>query len=161
MNKLIVIFTALTFSAVLSYSQEIQYTTGQWNPEGLGNHRAVIYVEGSSDAVKVMVPWRRLDNVEDKNLIVIDALTNQRIKNCFYIQKNKEFGEIVFQPVSGEGNYYIYYMPVRNTGKWWFPDATYEKPKDTFDSAWKIRTINKTVSLQAKTIAFESKSNYH
>jgi hypothetical protein len=161
MNKLILILAAFTLSTVSSLGQEIPYTTGQWNPEGLGNHRAVIYVERHSEAVRVNIPWRRLDNVEDKNLIVIDALTNQRIKNCYYLQKNKEFGDIVFQPVSGEGNYYVYYMPVRNTGKSWFPDATYGKPTDTFDPAWKNSIINKTDNQHARTIAFESKSNYH
>ncbi len=141
--------------------QEIRYGNGQWNFEGLGNHRAVIYVEKYSDAVKVFVPWRRLDNVEDKNLILYDALTNKRVKNIYITQKNKDFGEIVFQPVSGEGKYYLYYMPGKTTGKWWFPDATYEKPADTFDPAWKINTANSIDNQVAKTIAFESKSDYH
>ena len=68
---------------------------------------------------------------------------------------------MVFQPVSGEGNYYLYYMPGRNTGKWWFPDATYEKPSDTYDAAWKNSTANKIDDQLAKTISFESKSKYH
>ena len=161
MNKLFMIGIALTFSAALSFGQEIPYATGQWNPEGLGNHRAAIYVKGPSDAVKLKIPWRRLDKVEEKNLILIDGLTNQRVTDFYCTQKNKEFGEIVFKPISGEGNYYLYYMPSRNTGKSWFPDATYEKPKETSDPSWKFRTANKTDTLLAKTIAFESKSNYH
>ncbi|MGV8136985.1 MAG: glycoside hydrolase domain-containing protein [Mangrovibacterium sp.] len=161
MKTLFLIVFTLICSVFLSIGQEISYGTGQWNPQGLGNHRAVIYVEKPSDAVKVIVPWRRLDRVEDKNLILIDALTNQRIKNIYCLQKNKEFGEIVFQPISGEGNYYLYYMPGRNTGKWWFPDATYEKPKDTFDPSWKISTANQIDDHLANTIAFECKSNYH
>ncbi|MFA5814279.1 MAG: glycoside hydrolase domain-containing protein [Bacteroidales bacterium] len=161
MKTIILISTALILSLFQFYGQDISYGTGQWNPEGLGNHRAVIYVEKSSDAVKVVVPWRRLDNVDDKNLILIDALTNLRVKNIYSTQKNNEFGEIVFQPISGEGNYYLYYMPGRNTGKSWFPDATYEKPADTYDPAWKNSTANKIDSQLAKIISFESKSDYH
>ena len=97
MNKLFMIGIALTFSAALSFGQEIPYATGQWNPEGLGNQRAVIYVKGPSDAVKLKIPWRRLDNVEEKNLILIDGLTNQRVTDFYCTQKNKEFGEIVFK----------------------------------------------------------------
>ncbi len=160
-NILFVGCLLLTLGALHVYGQEIPYGTGQWNSEGLGNHRAVIHVEKPSDAVRVYVPWRRLDNVEDKNLILIDALTKQRVKNIYCTQKNKDFGEIIFQPVSGEGNYYLYYMPGRNTGKWWFPNAKYEKPTDTYDIGWKNRTIDKIDDLISKTIAFESISDYH
>ena len=59
MNKLFMISIALIFSTLISFGQEIPYSTGQWNPEGLGNHRAVIYVEGPSDAVKLKIPKGR------------------------------------------------------------------------------------------------------
>ncbi len=161
MKKLPIIYVILIFNVFISNSQEIIYGTGQWNYDGLGNHRAVIYVEKPSDAVKVIVPWRRLDNVEDKNLILTDALTNQRINNIYCTQKNKDFGEIVFQPVSGEGNYYLYYMPGRNVGKWWFPDAVYDKPHDTYDPAWKNSIAGKIDNQSAKIVTFESKSDFH
>ena len=128
-QKILFICTLLIIISELTSAQNnISYGTGQWNYEGLGNHRAVIYVEKPSGAVKVFVPWRRLDNVDDKNLILVDALTNKEVKNIYCTQKNKDFGEIVFQPVSGEGKYYLYYMPGKTTGNWWFPDATYESP---------------------------------
>lgn len=141
--------------------QDLYYGTGQWNPQGLGNHRAVIYVGKPVDAVKVIVPWRRLDNVEDKNLILMDALTTQQINNIYSTQKNKDFGEIVFQPVSGEGIYYLYYMPGQNAGKWWHPDAIYDKPHDTYDPAWKDSITGKIDNQSAKIITFESKSDFH
>lgn len=161
MKKELVIILVLLVNMLISNAQDIPYGTGQWNFEGLGNHRAVIYVEKSSDAVKAVIPWRRLDKIEDKNLILIDALTNKRVNNIYCPLKNKDFGEIVFQPISGEGKYYLYYMPGRNTGKPWFPDATYEKPKDTFDPEWKKSILNQIDSQLAKTILFESKSDYH
>lgn len=161
-KKILFICTLLIIISELTSAQDnISYRTGQWNYDGLGNLRAVIYVEKPSDAVKVFVPWRRLDNVDDKNLILVDALTNKEVKNIYCTQKNKDFGEIVFQPVSGEGKYYLYYMPGKTAGNWWFPDATYERPADTFDPVWKLSTSNKIDNQLAKTIAFESKSDYH
>jgi len=161
MNKLILFSIALAVITCLSFGQEIPYTTGQWNPEGLGNHRAVINVKKMATAVSVIIPWRRLDQADDKDLILIDALTNQPVKNIYAIQLNQEFGEVVFEPVSGEGNYYLYYMPGRNGGNWWFPDARYEKPKNTFNPLWKNNTINHIESDNAKVIRFESVSEFH
>ena len=159
MKKKLTIIAVFVISMLISSAQDVPYGTGQWNYEGLGNHRAVIYVENPSDAVKVVVPWRRLDNVFDKNLILFDALTNQRVKNIYCTQKDKDFGEIVFEPITGEGKYYLYYMPGKTTGKWWFPDVSYNKPEDTYDPAWKISTSNKIDNQLAKTIAFESRSD--
>ena len=155
------IITGLIFCSLQSSGQEIYYGTGQWNPVGLGNHRAVIYVEKPSEAARVNVPWRRLDDVENKNLILIDALTDQLVNNIFCIEKNKDFADIIFQPVSGEGVYYLYYMPGRNTGRWWHPDSKYDQPADLSDPEWKKQNANKADHQQAKTIAFESKSSFH
>ncbi len=158
-----IILLTLVFMTILfqSQSQDLYYGTGQWESQGLGNHRAVIYVGRPSDAVKVQVTWRRLDHVEEKNLILTDALTGQRVTNIFCTVKNKDFAEIVFQPVSGEGIYYLYYMPGRITGRWWHPDAVYEKPENTYDPEWKNRIGTGREIDQAQTMAFESKSDYH
>lgn len=161
MKTILLISAALILGSFQSFGQEVRYGTGQWKFEGLGNHRAVIYVDKPAAAVKVPVPWRRLDNIDEKGLILIDALTNQQVRNIYCTKKNKESGEIVFQPVSGEGKYYLYFMPGRTTGKWWFPDVTYVKPSDTWDPGWKISTAGRVDSLAAKTISIESKSDYH
>ncbi len=161
MKKILTIIVFLLMGLFLSNAQEISYGIGTWDPEGLGNHRAVIFVEGPADAVQVTVPWRRLDNVDGTDLILIDALTNQRIKNIFCPQKNREFGEIVFEPVSGQGNYYLYYMPCRNGGSRWFPDVIYDKPSETYDPDWKNRTANSINNQIARTIAIESQNDYH
>ena len=161
MKKLVFVVVLLMIGLILSDAQDIPYGIGTWDPEGLGNHRAVIFVEKPAGAAQVTVPWRRLDKVENKDLIVIDALTNQRIKNIYCVQKNKESGEIVFEPVSGQGTYYLYYMPCRNGGSGWFPDVIYEKPSKTYDHTWKTRTSNSINKQIARTIAFESQNNYH
>jgi hypothetical protein len=102
MKNILLIYIALNLASAGVYGQEITYCTGQWDPQGLGYHRAVIYVSKPAEAVKVKIPWRRLDKVEDKNLILVDAITGQRIKNIYCTLRNKDIGEIVFEPVSGE-----------------------------------------------------------
>jgi hypothetical protein len=142
--------------------QGISYGTGQWNPQGLGYHRAIIYVSKPAEAVKVKIPWRRLDNVEDKNLILVDALTGQRVNNIYSTRRNKDSGEIVFEPVSGEGEYYLYYMPSRIGGElWYFPTAEYEKPTDRSDEKWRKRIEVNIDTLLAKVIKFESQNDFH
>lgn len=142
-------------------AQELYYGTGQWDPQGPGNHRAVIYAEQFTEAVTVKIPWRRLDYVDSKNLVLIDALTGYRVNNLFSLTKNQDYGEIVFEPVSGEGLYYLYYMPGRVTGRWWHPDAVYEKPEETWDPEWKKNVSSGNDLPEAKVISFESVSDYH
>jgi len=162
MKNILLICIVLTFCTIQVYGQEISYGTGQWEPQGLGYHRAVIYVCKPAEAVKVKIPWRRLDDVEDKNLIMIDALTGQRVNNIYSTERSKDFGEIVFEPVSGEGEYYLYYMPSRIVGKLWYsPNAEYEKPTDTFDAKWRKSTEESIDPYIAKTIRFESQSDFH
>jgi hypothetical protein len=161
MKRTPAIIVILFVGVFLSRAQEISYGTGTWDPEGLGNHRTVIYVERPSDAVQVSVPWRRLDNVDNKDIILMDALTDRPVKNKYCVQKNRESGEIIFEPVSGQGYYYLYYMPCRNGGSSWFPDVIYQKPAETFDPDWKNRTASSINKQVARTVAFESQSEYH
>lgn len=84
------------------------YGTGTWNADSLGNHRVVVSVDQPSDAVLALIQWRRKDfNPENKDLIVIDAKTGKRITNVCRFQINREKGEVVFQPQTVPGDYYI------------------------------------------------------
>ena len=55
MNRLLICL-ALIFGSDQIYEQELSYGTGQWDPEGLGYHRAVIYVSKPAEAIKVKIP---------------------------------------------------------------------------------------------------------
>ena len=48
MEKKLFIIIILIINVLISNAQDVFYGTGQWNYEGLGNHRAVIYVERDS-----------------------------------------------------------------------------------------------------------------
>lgn len=114
------------------------YGTGVWNADSLGNHRVVVSVDQPSDAVLALIQWRRKDfNPENKDLIVIDAKTGKRITNVCRFQINREKGEVVFQPQTVPGDYYIYYLKNISSGSKYYPTVTYPGFEETASAEWK------------------------
>ena len=132
---LIILFAA-AFSPDIP-AQEVRYGTGSWDAETYGNHRAVIRVHDNKDAVWIRIPWRRRDlNPYEKNIIIIDAVTGRRVANIYRADVNREFGDIVFQPITVPGDYYVYYMPYISQGRSNYPTIVYPPPDNTIDAAW-------------------------
>jgi hypothetical protein len=44
-------------------------------------------------------------------------------------------GDIIFEPTSGAGTYYVYYMPYTTQGKW-YPKVDYRAPQPTARNSW-------------------------
>jgi len=121
-------------------AQDLPCGNGSWDSEPLGNHRAVVRVGAAADAVRVVVPWRRRDAVlEKKGVILIDAKTGLRGGNILIRSITRESGEFVFQPASGPGDYYLYFMPYRLTGSRNYPNAVYAGPENTAEAGWAAR----------------------
>lgn len=98
--------------------EAVRYGVGSWKADGLGNHRAVVRVGEKAEAVRVRIPWRRRDREpEKKDVIVIDAATGERVENVVRVEVGRAYGEIVFQPRSGPGEYYVYFMPFGLSGE--------------------------------------------
>ena len=164
-NLLISLATAAVTLAVLAAAptpRNVKYSVGKWDPEsGLGNHRAVVRVEAlapgrpgvpvknggrpvmtaesakAAAAVRLLIPWRRRDaDPEKKNIIVIDAATGARIANVYPLAVNRESGDIVFEPRTVPGDYYVYFMPYKSEGRKNYPNVTYDPPQATADPAW-------------------------
>jgi hypothetical protein len=138
MKKLLAAFIFL-FILSLAFSQELNFTNCNncWNPDSLGNHRAVLVFTNSGRYAKAMIPWRRRDeNPQDKRIIIEDAKTQQRILNVKAGNINREYGEIYFEPVSGSDTYYLYYMPYKNEGRSNYPKGIYLKPDTTASAEW-------------------------
>ena len=57
-------------------------------------------------------------------------------------------GDVYFQPVSGTGIYYVYYMPYKNEGRSNYPKGVYLKPEITADESW-LKSINHTIKTNA------------
>jgi hypothetical protein len=116
------------------------YGTGTWDAGTLGNHRAIVHVPANTDAAWAHIAWRRRDkNPENKEIIVIDAATGKRVSNVARIAITQDAGDIVFQPVSGAGDYDIYFMPYKGNLKANYPKITYLEPTQTADGAWLSR----------------------
>ncbi|MCJ7487506.1 MAG: DUF6067 family protein, partial [Candidatus Aminicenantes bacterium] len=141
-------------------AQEVKSGVGSWDPEsGLGNHRAVVRVEAppapqapspkegakkataaptlmKSAVVRVNIPWRRRDlEPGKKNILVVDATTGERIINVLALSVNREYGDLLFEPRTVPGDYFVYYMPYKSEGRKNYPSVKYDPPSATPDPA--------------------------
>ncbi len=121
-------------------AQQVIYSNGNnsWNPDVLGNHRAVVQFTGKGDVAKVVIEWRRRDeNPEQKKIIVVDAKSGKNLTNIKTEDINRETGTIYFEPISGNSTYYIYYMPYIDEGpNVYYPKGVYVKPDNKADAIW-------------------------
>lgn len=134
--SLVLGFLLLTFFA---FSQNIprRNCNDCWNRDSLGNHRVVVEFNGTGNDAAVNIEWRRRDLHPDlKKIIVEDAKTHRQILNVKTGLITREKGEIYFEPVSGKGMYYLYYMPYKNAASKNYPQSVYLKPENTASSEW-------------------------
>ena len=113
------------------------YGVGIWNADSLGNHRVIVSVDKPADAVLATIDWRRRDlNPEAKNLIVVDAATGERITNVCRFTIDRERGEVVFQPQTVPGEYYIYYLKNVMSVSPYYPTVNYPAFENTASADW-------------------------
>ena len=137
-------------SAATTYADSLRYGVGQWEPDSLGNHRAVLRVSAASDAVLAHIPWRRRDPTPEKiNVVVVSAATGQRVRNVVRMSVTREQGDIIFQAVL-PGEYYVYYMPYTGTFTSNYPKITYRAVEQTAEPAW--LTANGLATIDAPIV---------
>ena len=152
---------------------EMFYENGGWDHpdyknafESYGNHRIVIEVnDTTAGLVQVVIPWRRRDdNPQEKDVIVVDAKTNESVQSKQLLSINNESGHIVFEPNTGSSLYYIYYLPHRSTGGY-YPKLSYITPEESSDTALPAKlklTDNQITELpKAKIISAQSIDDFH
>jgi len=169
MHSIITLAIFVAVGAETTGSDGLPYGVGSW-PAELGNHRAVVQVDRPGEAVRLELPWRRRDlEPSQKGVLVYDAATGKRIDNAVAVSVTAARGEIVFQPVSGPGKYFVYYLPTSKAGAGYFPQAVYSRPQDTSDKAWRSRVGLAAEALkqnawrnlpQAQFVGFEAASDY-
>lgn len=136
--KIFVSLTCLLLLFNTLSAQVANYTVCEncWNPDSLGNHRAVVAVDAKAEAVKVAIPWRRRDaNPQDKQIIVQNE-RGETISNVSRGLITREAGEIYFEPNAGIGNYFVYYMKYNTIGRSNYPTVVYPPFKSTATEAW-------------------------
>jgi hypothetical protein len=142
------------FFIVTLTAQEIKYSscTDCWSNDSLGNHRAVVQYSGDAKLAKVVIPWRRRDvDPQNKRIIIQDAQTKQKVLNVKTGMLTREAGEIYFEPVSGKGIYYVYYLPYKNEGRSNYPSGVYLKPENTASPEW-LNLISDDKNIQQATV---------
>ena len=164
---LLLIAPSLAFAAV---DAPRTVAAAPWT-ETLGNHRARVHVEAKADAVWVNLAWRRRDREpEKKDIIIIDAKTDRRVANVLPVNINRESGDLLFQPATTPGDYWVYYLPHHYEGWKNSPTAVYELPAPPADAAWaaacaplaqKVRS-GQTIGLtQARVLEFQAINEFH
>jgi len=151
--SLVLIFTLFLFTGISA--QQIKYGIGNdsWNPDSLGNHRAVLTVGRAGNVAKATIEWRRRDtHPELKDIWVVDAKKNSKIANVKAVNINREQGTIYFEPTSGPGTYYVYYMPYQVEGRSNYPNAEYRKAVAPAKE-WPKSTAN---AVSAKLVRIEA-----
>jgi hypothetical protein len=145
------------FTCATGYSQKISYTdcSDCWNADSLGNHRIVLHFAGTGKTAKAIIHWRRRDeDVAAKRIIVEDAKTHQKVLNVKTGMLNRELGEVYFEPLSGTGDYYVYYMPYKNEGRSNYPKGVYLKTENTASAEWlnMLKSVKKIPTASVKEI---------
>ena len=136
---LFTLFCLFTYSSLQAQAVPTDelYGVGTWNADSLGNHRVAVAVDKPADAVLATIDWRRRDlNPEAKNLIVVDAATGERITNVCRFTIDREQGEVVFQPQTVPGEYYIYYLKNVMSGSPYYPTVNYPAFENTASADW-------------------------
>lgn len=163
MQKLL-LSTILLFIFQFVRAQELNYSNCPrcWNADSLGNHRVVVRFDGTGSVARVHIPWRRRDaDPASKRIIIQDSATGKLILNHTQDVINREYGDISFEPLSGKGIYYIYYMPYRNEGRSNYPKGVYWRPDTTASAEWlakaKSGRANNSTAMSMQSIdAFNS-----
>ena len=149
------LFSLFVFISFSVGAQSLKYISGNdsWNADSLGNHRAVVEVTASGSVAKVVLEWRRRDDPTGKEVMVVDAKTNKLVLNVKTEDISREHGTVYFEPTSGRGKYFIYYMPYKVTARSNYPKAVYVKMKETASANWLTKTNGATA---AKLLYLES-----
>ncbi|MFI3314965.1 MAG: DUF6067 family protein, partial [Rikenellaceae bacterium] len=154
------------FSGVM-YAQDFKpdkayYNVGFWQPDTLGNHRAVVSVNSDTNFAIAEIPWRRRDkDPQQTGIIIVDATTGDVVANFYRKFISREHAIIAFEPQTVPSKYYIYYMPYKTSGGP-YPRITYVKESSVPESDWleTVKEMELCSFTPAKFEEFQSLSEF-
>lgn len=126
----------------------------------LGNHRAVIKVKAPAEAVNLDLEWRRHDDVNGKQFLIISE-AGDTIPNILRKEIDREKCSIAFGPVKKAGVYYFYYLPrtVEPKGSGGGSRGPYNPVEPAPDAAWASLAAN--AEAAAEVTGIQSINNYN
>lgn len=107
----------------------------RWDASRFGNHRYLVQVDASADAVRMEIPWRRRDAHPERVAVIVADPDGVPVANVLRGDIDRAAGELVFQAARA-GTYAVYYQPYVSNGRSNYPVVTYAAPKETADAAW-------------------------
>lgn len=153
--KTVAIFCIVLVSTDVSAQSEIKYgiAASPWE-DGFGNHRAILEVSKSAEAVRLDFNWRRHGlSPEKKELIIVNSKTGDTIKNIQRLEVSNEKCELVFGPVQ-KGNYHFYYLPFKPDSLWGYYRYGYLKKEKAPEINWILKNkLNETNPIAKLPIA--------
>lgn len=135
----------------------------RWDRYELGNHRAVILVDEPSWAVRARFSWRRRDpKPESVDVILVSAATGQKIDNAVRLHLDRFSVDMIFEPVSGPGEYYFYYLPYRGDPEAYYQKVEYRLREQTANPEWAEKALREANSLpEARLFRLEAVAEHH
>lgn len=163
MNKLLsTFFLSIIFFSVNAQDIPVTSCENCWDADSLGNHRAVVSVTENTLAAMAILPWHRMDrHPQEKGIIITDSAHQKQVFNILIDAVTADTGKIVFEPVSGKGTYYIYYLPFSNKGSANYPVSVYRKPEYVPAKEWLDKIKNSNAIPAALTKRFESVDSFN
>jgi hypothetical protein len=153
----------LALCAAVSSAQDVPWrdATDTWDTATLGNHRAVVLVERTASAVRVVIPWRRRDPEPAARLVAVTDAAGTRVANVRRGQITRESGELWFEPVAGPGRYFVYYLPFVMQGRSNYPKVTYPPAEQTSDAIWLAAFASGAHPPEARVEAIEAVDEFN
>jgi len=140
----------------------IPYGVSDW-PAKFGNHRGVVKVESSAKAIWVHLPWRLPQYDPAMHDIIVMSAGNERVKNVYRARIDDESADLVFQPVGGVSDYYVYYLPYDDSPIFGYVGDPYTKPTGNPDPEWvAVNQVKEYSKLpKAEVLRFEARGEFN
>lgn len=137
--RLLPLFLVLAATPLHAAPPEQWVAAAQPWDRSLGSHRVILQTGNlpqGTRAVSASIDWRRPDPAPEKKALVIhDLKSGKPIPNVRIDHLSAESTQFTFEPVSGPGEYAVYFLPVQLEGGA-FPVGKYLPPSSAADAAW-------------------------
>lgn len=150
------------WSAATPSEPVVPYAVADW-PTKYGNHRAAVKTSGTGQAVWVHLPWRLQQYDASSHDIIVMAPGDVRIKNVYRARIDTESADLVFEPLAGNTDYWIYYFPYDDSPVFGYVGDCYTKPSAKPDPAWVAANgVSQYANLpKAEVLRFESRGDFN
>ncbi|WP_316799893.1 glycoside hydrolase domain-containing protein [Pedobacter frigidisoli] len=146
----LILFVCLFGQLSLS-AQILKYTNGNnaWNPDSLGNHRAIVEYKGTGKVAHVRLDWRRRDTHPELKRIIVRDFNGKNVAIVGTENLTRESVDLYFE-APFIGKYYVYYLPYKNEGRSNYPKGIYLKADEKqLDQSKKVSVNTHVLEIQS------------